>query len=92
MPELYFTDDADSQLAVLEGDHARKALLAVIVERLAWLERDAGDIRVRKDRFLSGQWVIPVHTAHDTWVILWEPFDAETLVVYIGEYIGEDFR
>lgn len=88
MPELYFTDDADLQLVTLESDQGSKNLLAAVTERLAWLEADATDVRVRRDRFQSRRWVSPVHTAHDAWVILWEAHEDGALVVYVGD----DFR
>jgi hypothetical protein len=86
--ELYFTDDADRQLAALEADPKLSRVVAKLHETLGRLETDQLDPRVRRERFTTGHWVVPVRAAGETWVILWQPYEDSALV----SYVGEDFR
>lgn len=82
MASLVFSPEADDLLTRLEGDSAQQKLAGRLNSALDQLEADPGDARNRRRRFNTlGLWGIPV-VSDDEWLNLWEPLDADTVMVH----------
>jgi len=81
--ELVFSPEADELLTRLENKPLQKRLAARLNSALDRLEADPGDAHNRRRRFNTlGLWGIPVVADDVEWLILWEPLEADTVVVH----------
>ena len=83
MAELAFSPESDALLDSIEGDPRQQLCAARLNTALDALEADPGDARNRRRRFNTiGLWGIAVVCGDEEWLILWEPLDADTVMVH----------
>lgn len=87
MVDLYFDEEADRTLTVLEADSTRTELVDRIRAVLDALAADPGQAWLRRHRFQIGLWGVIVRGASEDWIVLWEPHpetDDGVIVQYVG--------
>lgn len=89
MAELHWDPHADAAMTQLETDLRLQHLLASVNQALDRLENDPGDAQVRRRRYSSGVWGVPVSGDGEDWLLVWEPQSASKSDVIV-QYLGPD--
>jgi hypothetical protein len=81
--ELAFSPEADAVLTAMEADVGRLHCARRLNSALDGLEADPGHASNRRRRFDTiGLWGIAVVCGDEEWLILWEPFGEDVVLVH----------